>query len=234
MPLTLKNKYEVTVAVDKIRVIDKTGAYNATTNAGGWGAPNPELDEVALWATVVRKALSGDEYFAPSTVNYVYDPVAANSKETTIEFKYSNDGVFNIYLGYLSISENGDTYLVGGGAIQDGDFFYWSSGGKFIWQRVGGVNQEATLAQLIASDDVSKVLCEDLVAARLSVEAQKKYKKYRIQRLKKVDDAEPLFDEINKLFTDIQGAYYTFYSNLKVEAQSQIESLLDAEQLLNV
>jgi hypothetical protein len=97
-----------------------------------------------------------------------------------------------------------------------------------------GVLVEATIEELIENDDDNpNVMCEDVIAARLAVQAQKDYKKYRLQRIKEVDDAEPLFDELNKLFTDIQGAYYTFYSGLKIEAQSQVESMLDEYQLLN-
>lgn len=232
MALILKNSYQVTIPVDKIRVKDTTGEYDASSNVGGWGTPNTELSEIALWAIVVRKAVSGDEYLSPVTNNFVYDPTASNDKQTTIEFLYSNDGVLNIYLGFLNVSEDGETYLIGGDPIEDGDFFYWANGGVYSWKRVDGDNEELTSVEIIENEDISRVLCSDLVAARLAVQAQKIYKKYTIERVKNIDDAEPLFDEINKLQTDIQGAYYTFASNLSSQAQSQIETLLDSYQLL--
>jgi hypothetical protein len=232
MALTLKSAYEVTKVVDKIRVKDKTGAYSAS-NTGGWGAPNLELADVALWATVIRKASTGDEYLEPVLTNFVRDAAAENADESVIEFKYKNDGVIEVYLGYLNVSEDGINYI-DDTAIEDGDFVYYADDGKYIWRMEDGELVEATIEELIENDDiVTHELCEDIVAARLAVQAQKDYKKYRLQRIKEVDDAEPLYDELQKLFTDIQGAYYTFYSGLKVECQSQIESLLDEYQLVN-
>jgi hypothetical protein len=232
MSLILKNSYEVTKVVDKIRVKDKTGASSAS-NTGGWGDPNIDLNSIALWATVIRKASSGDEYLEPVLTNFARDAAATNSDETIIEFKYKNDGVVEVYLGYLNVSTDGINYI-DATPIEDGDFVYYAFNNKYLWKMDEGVLVEATIEELIENDDDNpNVMCEDVIAARLAVQAQKDYKKYRLQRIKEVDDAEPLFDELNKLFTDIQGAYYTFYSGLKIEAQSQVESMLDEYQLLN-
>jgi hypothetical protein len=55
---------------------------------------------------------------------------------------------------------------------------------------------------------------------------------YRDEREKDCDDAEPIRLEYDKLRDDIQGFSYAFYSGLTVEAQNQIEDLLDKYEIV--
>src|SRR6478609_9113710 len=104
MALLIVQKYEVSIDVSTLRVTDITGAYDATTNPTGWGTPNLELNVNALWFVVKRKASGGDEYFEPSAVQIVFDSIAANTKETAVDFDYLNDGVFEITVGTVGAS----------------------------------------------------------------------------------------------------------------------------------
>jgi hypothetical protein len=233
MALEMSLKTLVHRPVDKYRVTDTTGQYG-TANLGGWGDPNVELSESAIWAIVIRKASTGDELLTPVLSNFVYDPTAANDKQTSIEFNYLNDGHLESYMGQLPVSLDGDTY-VSGGTIGEGEYFYWSSGDTFAWKREGGVNIAVeSLAELIENEGiVTQTFCEELIPARIAIELQSLYKKYRLQRDTKCDDAEQVFQQLLKLQQDVQGAFYAFHSDLKVEAQTQIEDKLAEYQLLN-
>lgn len=234
MALEIKSKTLVAKPVDKYRVTDITGMYSVN-NAGGWGAPNPELAQSAIWAVVIRKASGGDELLSPVLTNFVYDPTASNDKETSIEFNYKNDGRLATYLGRLPVSLDGILYVTGA-SILNGDYFYYSSGGNYAWKRVGSDNVALTsLVELTEnSGTVSQKFCEEIIPGRLAVELQKLYKKYRLERTKKCDNAEEIHQEYLKFYGDIQGAVYAFYSDLKVEAQEQIEDKLSEYQLLNI
>lgn len=233
MALSMKVKTLVSKLVDKYRVTDITAEYSVS-NTGGWGAPNVELNQSAVWAVVIRKASTGDEVLTPVLTNFVYDAAATNDKETSIEFNYKNDGHLEVYLGRLPVSLDGATY-VSGGSIAEGDYFYWSSGGNYAWKKDTGVNVAlTTLVELTENAaTVTQVFCEELIPARIAVELQSLYKQYRLKRETQCDDAEELFQQLLRLQQDIQGAFYAFHSDLKVEAQAQIEDKLDEYQLLN-
>ena len=227
---TLKSKYAVSVDVGTLKVTDITGEYSAT-NTGGWGAPNWDLNETALWVVVKRQASAGEQLFVPKTVDIVYDAGALNTDETEIEFDYYNDGVIDVTIGALQVSTDGVNY-VAGGAIPNDDFFYWNNGGTQIWQMVAGVPTAVADAEtLVDNPDAVQVTVTDILTPRLAVEKQSLYKQYRKSRDTKCDDAQELFDELQKLSQDIQGAIYAFYSGLTVEAQSQVETMLDRYEL---
>lgn len=233
MALEMNVKTLVTKLVDKYRVTDITGEYSAA-NLGGWGAPNVELAESAVWAVVIRKASTGDELLTPVLTNFVYDPAAANDKETSIEFDYLNDGHLETYMGRLPVSLDGTTYVTGG-VIGEGEYFYWSSEGNYAWKLTEGVAVALeSLVELTENEgSITQDFCEELIPARIAIELQTLYKKYRLNRDTKCDDAEEIFQELLKLQQDIQGAFYAFHSDLKVEAQAQIEDKLDEYKLLN-
>lgn len=228
MALTVKPEFAVKIDAQSIYVTDKTGEYDATTNPGGWGAPNQNQYESCLVCLVVAKKSDGDLLFTPisPTVPYVYDDGVANSYERTFEVKNITDSVLEVYIIRLPVSTDQINY-VDGGTIAEGDHFYFSGE---IYKRDGGEDLvfedyidliDATTTGLI------KGLCSDAVTAQLALHRQSMYKEYRLEREKDCDDAEPLAKEIDYLDMDLQGLYYVFACDLKVEAQNQIEDLLD-------
>ena len=226
MPLEIKPKVSIPVAADKLIGTDITGAYTETTNEGGYGAPNVELNAVALWMLPVLKHSTGDKLLLPVTNYAVYDPTALNTKETSLEFVYLYDGVIHFHMGILPVSLDGVNYL-DLTAIADDDYFYYPFNGTYIWQRIAGVNTPVlNLLELIENEaTIEQAVCEDLFFAELVIERQKLAKQYRIQRDKKCDDAIDLKNKMRALSDDLQGAYYAFACSLQVEAQSQIEEL---------
>jgi hypothetical protein len=229
MAQTIKPDYSVAITGTSLFVKDKSGAYDAIDNPGGWGAPNPEIAESCVFAAVIRKASSGDEYLVGVSPDRVFDPLALNTKETLFEFTYKNDGAHEIYIGRLPVSDDGSNLINSAGTIPEDTFFYWD--GKF-WQLVDSVAVEKQMVDLINEPTVVQGLCEDIIACRLAIQKQSLYKDYRKNRELNCDDAEPIFQELLKLREDIQGSVYAYYSGLKIEAQDQIESLLDKYQLV--
>ncbi len=239
MALELKNKYQVSIDATKIVVTDITGAYAATTNEGGWGAPNPELDTMCVFAVVIRKDSAGDQQMVPLTNQFVQDPTALNTKETAFEFTHLNDGVIEVTVGALRASDGdnavGTAYL-SGGVVALGDYFYYNGS---VWFANPAPDpgdptiQEVTDYSVLLenTDIIDQVICYDIAFPRLAIEKQKLYKKYRVARETKCENPIPLWDELLNLSQDLQGASYAYYSTLKIEAQDQIESLIDKYQL---
>lgn len=228
---TLKSKYYVSIDVTTLKVTDLTGAYSAASNPGGWGAPNWLLSQTAIMAIVKRKASAGDQYFVPSNLEVTFNPSAISTTVTEINFTYLNDGVFEITLAAIPASTDGIN-LLSGGAIPEGQVFYWAHTGSYVWKKVGGINTAITdLHTLLADISVLQILATDILEPKLAVQKQKMYKEYRIARDTECDDADDKFTELQKLSQDIQGSIYAFYSGLTTEAQSQVETMLNLYEL---
>lgn len=234
MALSLKVEFSVSNDGKKIYVTDKTGVYSAS-NTGGWGSPNSTLAQSCLLGLAIRKASSGNQQFT-GTSYYFYDNTALNSDETEFEFTFAADGVIDICLVRLPVSTDHTTY-VDSGAPVNGSYYYYSGvagAGPGIYKKEGASYSIVTSAnyKLIPyAAGVVGIIYPDICTPQLAIEAQKMYKEYRVEREKDCDDAEPLFSELLKLHEDIRGAYYTFWSNLSAEAQSQVEDLLDKYQI---
>lgn len=241
MALILKSEFSISTSGSKIYVTDKTGAYNVTTNPGGWGSANKRLYQTCLLALVIRKASSGSELFS-STAYYSYNNAASDSDENNFEFTFGLDGVLDICLIRIPVTSNGTTYIDSGNSIIDGQFYYNTSSAG-IYKResgspvpvlVGTTKDTTRLLQIPyaqTTTDFYTSVTTDITTPLLAIEAQKLYKQYRTEREKDCDDAEPLFQELLKLHEDIRGSYYTFWSDLSTEAQGQVESLLDKYQV---
>jgi hypothetical protein len=227
MALTLKPEFAVKIDAQSIYVTDKTGEY-AADNTGGWGAPNQNQYESCIVCLVVAKKSDGDVLFTSisPTVPYVYDDTVLNDFERTFQIKYITDSVLEVYLVRLPATID-QINFVDTGVIAEGNYFYYNG---FIYKRVAGndVLLEDYLELITASSPgLVRGMCSDAVTAQLALKRQALYKEYRIEREKDCDDAEPLAKEIDYLDMDLQGLYYAFACDLKIEAQNQIEDLLD-------
>jgi hypothetical protein len=230
--MSLIPKSEIAFSKDgtKIYVTDKTGAYDATLNPGGWGAPNLNIYERCLMCLVIRKGSEGDELYeaiAPS-VPYVYDDSAVNTEEKVFEVKYRIDTTMDVVLAVLPVSLDQTTY-VDGGNVTDGDYYYYN--GSIYHQESGSPVLVTDYLPIAEDANVLKDVCETFGVPWLTIKLQSIYKDYRIEREKKCDDADDLWDEYQHLLADIQGLSYTYYSGLLIEAQNQIEDLLDKHEI---
>lgn len=65
MALAYKSKYSQYPDYSKFQFLDTTGAYNSTTNVGGFGTPNPLVNEVLIMSMAITKP--DTTTFLPST-----------------------------------------------------------------------------------------------------------------------------------------------------------------------
>lgn len=230
MALSLTEKYQITVDGTTIVVTDTTGAYDADTNPGGWGDPNPELNESAIVALVRRVVDDVETSFTPVGNYAVYDPAAVNTKQTQFNFTILNDGHIKMYVFRLPVSTDGIN-SVSGEDINEGDFFYWNNG-SLIWKILGGSAVAATVEDLIGVDTVVQTLCEDLIFPKLSLKYNELYNHYRQIRDESCNDAERLFQKLLRLRLDLAGAKYMFRSGLIESSEDKIQTLLKKYDLL--
>lgn len=231
MALTLKKpKYQISVDATQLFVTDVTGQYDAADNTGGWGAPNSELDQSAV-AMYVARVLNGVETeLSPADNFVVYDPGAANSKETRLEFAFSMDGHLKIVIFRLPVSLDGST-KVEGGTLSEGEFFYWSNV-DLIWKIESGVPVAKELSTLIGDGSVVQSTCEDLVFPKLAIKYNTDYTTYMEERDDDdCEDAETLFQNLLHFRLDLAGAKYRFKNGSVGSAEDIIESLLKKHDL---
>ena len=223
MALDLKQKIEDTRNATKIYVTDKTGAYNASTNAGGWGSPNPELNQYALVSIGVMKHSEGDKDVVPVTSNVSFNENANNTYETVFTFTYLGDGVHEFYLFALPVSEDGVNTL-DGHTLVEGEYFYMNG---VIYRIVSGT---ATVVEdykaMIDDATVTQGKCDKLYVSKLKIKRNDLYLDYTEARGSFVAD-DPKFLKTLELSEDIRGVINTFLSGLLVDAENQIETLLD-------
>lgn len=223
MPLIPKQQYAVSPDGTILRITDKTGEYDVTSNPGGYGTPNPDLADSCWFALVKQLTSTGNTLIAGYT-RFVYDPAAANTKETSIDVPFPIDGTFTICSGRLPVTTDGAN-LVEGGVIPANSYVYYNG---VIYQKTGGILVAvADLSTLIDNVDILQVSCDDILFPILAIKRQALYKQYRLARNKDEDQGKSLFFQILKLREDLQGAKYTFVSGLETQAQDQIESLID-------
>jgi hypothetical protein len=95
-------------ANEDLRIYDDgTGDYDAVDNTGGWGAPNPERSEYALYITVLKKIPDGTDL----EVEYDNDDSAADTVESwnvTIE----RDGWYQTFLIVIPVWDASLTYSI--------------------------------------------------------------------------------------------------------------------------
>lgn len=226
MALILKKpKYQITVDAAKVYVTDITGAYDAVSNPGGWGSPNPELDESAVVAFVQRIVDN-----VGTTLDYVdnyavYDPTAENTKETRMEFDNALDGHIKIVIFRLPVSLDGAT-KVGGGSLVEGEFFYWNEDESLVWKREAGLPIPVDLAELEGEGSVVQSTCEDLIFPRLAIAYNTLYSEYMEDRDGSCNNADALFNELLHFRMDLAGAKYRFKNGYHGSAEDIIDSLL--------
>lgn len=90
---------------------DTTGNFNAITNPGGYGAPNPDRSSFALVITA-RRVIAQNE-----TAHVESDAVT----DATWNYVFTSDGSYEIFLVALPIETNPDVSLLAE------DYIYWET-----------------------------------------------------------------------------------------------------------
>lgn len=126
-----------------IEVVNATGVYNVSTNPGGFGAPNPARNTLALIFYGNHKKVAGDVLAVPVT----YDPLVVS--QFTILLDEAKNGHIQYYITALQIFS-----LIG--VYADGDIVYNNQNPLLpvIQKRIAGVFTTITAAQMIGEAGV--------------------------------------------------------------------------------
>lgn len=88
-----------------IEMVTATGVYDATTNPGGFGSPNPVRNSVALIFYGNNKKSAGDVLQSPDA----YDPATVTS--FTIQITNDNNGILEYFVWALPIFDDMLVYV---------------------------------------------------------------------------------------------------------------------------
>jgi hypothetical protein len=237
MALVLTFKTEPNSSGDRLWITDRTGQYDAVANPEGWGDPPPgnnhDLNASGLAVLILRKDSAGDQRLLAVSSDALFNPGAANDFENVFEFYFVNDGTHDMYMWRLPVSADGITDLETNSLIE-GDYFYHS-----INQDVERVT--ATIPEIITDytemidypqTNLYQTLCQDIFSPRSAIKRQQEYRDYQAARQGNCAE-NPLFLKSMETTLDIISGEYSFRSGLLMEAQRQVETLLDDKDIDN-
>lgn len=233
MALTLKEVIRTNIYGREVWVTDKTGAYNASTNVGGWGAPNKELADSALLCIVKRQSGSDnavvEKYLEAleGVPQITHNPGAINTDVNSFGFTYDTDGHYIASLFRLRVSTDSGATDLEGIVIADGDYFVMSN---LLYVKESGspvLVPVEDYPDLLEEDSITQVTCEVMFYNKLLIKDRDYYKEYKDKRDTSCEDAKEWLHKYFDLRADIAGADYSFRSGLKIEAEDIIDSLLE-------
>ena len=188
---------------------DKTGAYDAVSNPGGWGAPNPELNESALLVYPVRMEDPVNVLVVTSGASPIrFDVGATNTDENEWQFDMGKGGYHRVHMFQFGLSSDGINYL-DTSVINTDDFYVLTTDNKLYKLGTGEITD---FEQLIDDATIPQVLCENLFYPGLAVLKQQQYREYATARDTDCGDFTALFDTYLQLKEDLDSADYTFWS----------------------
>lgn len=232
MSLLLKQSVRTNLLGNEVWVTDKTGAYVVSVNAGGWGAPNLELNETALIAVVKHITPDTTKVLDPLTYAISYSDTDTNDAVRSIGFIYDGDGHYSSYLFAVPVSLDGVTTVAGDTIVED-DYFVMAG---VLYQKQGDdSNLEITdYTVLIDAELVSKVQCDKMFYNKLAVKRNDEYyRDYRTARdANDPDLAAELLKKIEDLEADIAGADYRFRVGLFTIAENIVAELLEKHAIV--
>lgn len=231
MALTLKQLVQTNIYGTEVWITDKTGAYVAVTNPGGYGTPNPALSRSALVA-MVKRSDGSDLWLEPLTPQVVHNPSAGNEDINYFSFKYENDGHHYAYLIRLRVSTDGGATDLDGVAITEGQYF---AIGTTVYRRQSSANTlvpAASYPTLLADSTLSKATCEVMFYNKLLIKNRDYYKEYAEERNDSYEEARKWLFKYDDLRADIQGADYTFRSGLRAQAENIVKTLLEKHRIV--
>lgn len=230
MALILKGLPQISQDGISVWFTDKTGAYNASSNEGGWGAPNVELNQSALLSIVYY--LTNPKEIVNAEAKH--QSGATNATEITFQADYLKDGHYEFYSIRLPVSADDtnsiDTIPV---VFSEGDTWYNSVDG-LVKQIVSAavvtldLTDTDVLDAIIADTSLTSLLCDQQFFKDLAVEKNTRYT--RMRKARREEDSSQVTRMRQDMVDIVMGtstAAYQFSFGLKVESQDTIETLLD-------
>jgi hypothetical protein len=221
MPLSLN--FSITKSEDgkTVTATDATGDYAAGTNEGGYGAPNPDRNTLALIVLLVERKTGGD-------VSYYPDP---NDPETadTFVFHIENDGHYQLRVWPLEIkaAQTPDVgvyvYDATADEIQRGD------GTQFLTATVDDLNAENNTFTPVEDLQIADLTKAFVFVNRMYVESMNPANKEAYQKT----TLEQLIMELdNQIIGNsakfVQGAYSAAQKNIELYSKKVQEILIHA------
>lgn len=220
----------------QVWLTDLTLAYAAVSNAGGWGAPNLELNQTALLAYVGKWVVSAD---ATSSVLTALVPISSaiaylntnpNTVQQSIGFNYLTDGHYTSVLMAIPAAVN-DTTTLAGNTIVNGNYYY--KAGVIYQKTAGGILLVTDYSLPAADGGVIKVTYDKMFFNKLSVKNQLEY--YRdycaARNLNDPDAANALRDKMDELKIDLSGAIWEFAAANYRTAENIVDQLLEKHEI---
>lgn len=224
-------------------VTDKSGAYDATNNITGWGAPNFELKESALGVIAIARD-TDRTVFGNISPQWKFSASADNATENVAQLSYEKDSIIDVYSIRLMVAYGTNLPVISIDAaipitMQEGNYWYNGTSSS-VYKMLDGVPVEVTdmrelvdnLSVLEALDgNTISVLCSDAYVVKLSIEYGKEYKDYTVKRKEGCSDLKTIFFNLLNFKEDIIGARRTYTSGLFAQAQDIIETLTEEKNI---
>lgn len=211
-----------------IEVENATGIYNVATNPGGFGAPNPSRNQVALLFYGLHKKTAGD---IEAVVNS-YNP------ETVSSFTLPMNKAIN---GHMELYVFAPLIFNPLGSYTDGDIVYDKENplDKHLKKRVSGVWVRIEVADLVGEDaEVTTLFKNEFFVPQakefvdeLNAAQQKKLRAFIYKECGK-DDYEELRDRFDFAEGELVAATDDFSAAAYNEAQLKIEELFAYQDIL--
>jgi hypothetical protein len=92
MALALNFDSEISDDGTTLTITELTGAYSATTNAGGWGSPNPTIASSLTATITISQLTDGDNNIYTTPIVVIAYPTLPNITNTIFNFTASQAG----------------------------------------------------------------------------------------------------------------------------------------------
>lgn len=207
---------------DRIWVTDKTGAYDASLNVGGYGAPNEERANLAILCYVRRIPLEGDnikmEQYGPEII---YNNSLPNTEESEWQVKIDRDSWYKISLIAIINSSAG---------LSTGQFYYDTATSEIKRITTSGTEVITDYEELVDPDDSNipnQSTCEKFLWMSTKIKLNKLWRQYK-DGLEDVDcDAQAIFDRHTLTKENAISAHNQFWAGLQTESVKSIEELIE-------
>ena len=223
MALDPKFKIKPDIAAQVIWILDNTGVYDADSNEGGWGDPNPELQESALAIYAVRVQDGDDQVVSIVSNQFIYDNAAVNNEVKEFQLAYDKDGQYDITLFIFRVSIDGTTYVDDDSAINEGEYVFYNN--SLYLMAEGELVAVEDIGTLVGNELITQATCEELMTAKARILYNQKYKVYVKKRKDNCEDLDPYREALTDLYHDIIGVHYAFRTNLKSQAREGIDKI---------
>lgn len=211
-----------------VEFLNATGVYNAGTNPGGFGAPNPERNTLAVIFYGNFKISTGDVEATPLP----YDALTVTS--FTLAIDRSKNAHLNHYIFALPIFDDGGTY-------EEGDIVFNNENPSA--PLIQKLNSEDEWETITAADLIGEEVDQKETNSFITPEAEAFVNELSALRLSKLraliegkcgkDEYEPTRNSYDYVDSLLEGAILDFCSGAYAEAELKLEEIFAYQDSYN-